>query len=339
MVREIWHNNEVFTRKGFRSENDFEEAVLEVKDDLFGPNRIYLDIKRKIGKGGRVRGIPDGYLVDLSTQKARLYLVENEIATHDPLKHIATQILQFSLSFDEDRRGVKDILYKALEQLSEIKKECEEYVKTNDAYRNLDHLIDYLVYDSPFSVLILIDEIPEALETNLMEKFQFGVELIELARYESKKGEILYSYEPFLADVDIDIVIDKETKKVRRRDISEIDTIVVPAREDGFIKVFLGEDRWYAIKIHGTMRPQIKYIAAYRVHPISAITHIAPVESIEPWKDTGKYVVNFAEPAKEIKKVKYIAGKGRTGIAPQSPRYTSFEKLKKARTVNELWGK
>ena len=72
-----------------------------------------------------------------------------------------------------------------------------------------------------------------------------------------------------------------------------MDTVVVPAREDGFKEVFLGEHRWYAIRVHGTMRPQIKYIAAYLVAPTSEITHFAPVKSIEPWKDTNKYVVYF----------------------------------------------
>jgi hypothetical protein len=29
------------------------------------------------------------------------------------------------------------------------------------------------------------------------------------------------------------------------------DTIIVPAREDGFSELFLGENRWYAIRIGG----------------------------------------------------------------------------------------
>ena len=66
------------------------------------------------------------------------------------------------------------------------------------------------------------------------------------------------------------------------------------------------------------MRPQIKYIAVYQVAPISAITHIAPVESIEPWEDSGKYVVKFSEPAKPIRLVQ----KGRVK-ALQNLRYTT----------------
>ncbi len=75
---------------------------------------------------------------------------------------------------------------------------------------------------------------------------------------------------------------------------------MVPAREEGFQDTFLKENRWYAVRIHGTMRPQIKYIAAYQVAPQSAITYMAPVSSIEPWDETKKFVVNFAEPARKI---------------------------------------
>jgi hypothetical protein len=52
-------------------------------------------VKKKIGKKGGLRNIPDGYLIDLSDAKPRLFVVENELAVHDPLRHIAVQILQF----------------------------------------------------------------------------------------------------------------------------------------------------------------------------------------------------------------------------------------------------
>ena len=60
------------------------------------------------------------------------------------------------------------------------------------------------------------------------------------------------------------------------------DTVIVPAQKDGFEKVFLGEDCWYAIRISGGMLEKIKYIAAYQTQPVSAITHYAPVDRIEP---------------------------------------------------------
>ena len=114
---------------------------------------------------------------------------------------------------------------------------------------------------------------------------------------------------------------------------AELDTVVVPARENNFREVFLGEGRWYAVSIATEMQSRIKYIAAYRATPISAITHLAPVQSIVPWKDSGKSVINFSEPAQEIHSIKL----GR-GIPPASRRYTSKADLDSAKSLADLWG-
>lgn len=113
------------------------------------------------------------------------------------------------------------------------------------------------------------------------------------------------------------------------------DTVVVPAQEDGFQETFLGENCWYAIRISGGMLPRIKYIAAYRTTPISAITHYAPVERIESYGDSGKYRLIFSEQAKNISPIPFgdaVAG------SMQGPRYTSLEKLLRASSVGELFG-
>lgn len=111
-------------------------------------------------------------------------------------------------------------------------------------------------------------------------------------------------------------------------------TIIVPAQEDGFKAVFIGENCWYAIRIGGGKIKDIKYIAAYQTAPISAVTHYAEVESIEPYGDGGKYKLNFAAPAKSIEPIKF--GKAKIGTL-QSPRYTSYEKLLSAKEVVDLF--
>jgi hypothetical protein len=116
----------------------------------------------------------------------------------------------------------------------------------------------------------------------------------------------------------------------------EPDTIIVPAQKDGFDKVFLGENAWYAIRISGGMLPKIKYIAAYQSQPISAITHFAPVARIEPYGEVGKYKVIFSEPAQMIGPIRF--GDAPTG-AMQGPRYTSLKRLKTAKTVVDILGK
>jgi hypothetical protein len=158
-----------------------------------------------------------------------------------------------------------------------------------------------------------------------------------LQRYLSPSGERIYQFDPFLSDIS-SYAPDLKTgtlSSTRTIDPSEIDTIVVPAREEGFQETFIGENCWYQIRIHGSMIPQIKHIAVYRVAPISAITHIAPVKSIEQWKDTNKFILHFSEPAKKIRPVKLIP-KGRIK-ALQNLRYTSLKKIKSAKTLEDAF--
>src|SRR5712664_1364121 len=162
----FWTKNGIYRLVGYEKEADLEAAIHQVKAELFGDHRIYLDVKRKIGAKAGVRNVPDGYLIDLSGQKPRLYVVENELASHEHLRHIAVQILEFSLSFEAEPRAIKTILFDALHKQPEAKTSCEAYA-TSHGFRNLDHLLDTLVFETPFSALVVIDEIPENLETVL----------------------------------------------------------------------------------------------------------------------------------------------------------------------------
>jgi len=83
------------------------------------------------------------------------------------------------------------------------------------------------------------------------------------------------------------------------------------------------------------MIPQIKFIAAYQTAPVMAITYWAPVRSIEQWKDSNKYVVNFAEPAKQIGPLRLLKN-GKIKL-PYGPRYTSSQKVKEAKNLDEAF--
>ncbi|BAZ34083.1 hypothetical protein NIES4074_65970 [Cylindrospermum sp. NIES-4074] len=111
------------------------------------------------------------------------------------------------------------------------------------------------------------------------------------------------------------------------------DTVIVPAQKEGFERVFLGEDCWYAIRISGGMLPKIKYIAGYQTSPMSAITHYAPIDRIEPYGEQGKYKLIFSEKAKPIGPIPFgDAAKG----AMQGIRYTSFTTLQTAKKLSDL---
>ena len=113
-----------------------------------------------------------------------------------------------------------------------------------------------------------------------------------------------------------------------------LNTVVVPAQEEGFKKVFLGENCWHAIRISGGMLNKIEYIAAYQTDPVSAITHYAPVSHIEPYGESGKYKLVFSEKAKTVGPIKF--GNSSKGTM-QGPRYASIDRLLKSKTLSELF--
>ncbi|MGI6278650.1 MAG: GIY-YIG nuclease family protein [Patescibacteria group bacterium] len=126
-------------------------------------------------------------------------------------------------------------------------------------------------------------------------------------------------------------VAQPQTQKQQK---NEKNTIIVPAQEDGFKRVFLGENAWWAVRISGGMLEKIKYIAAYQTAPVSAITHVAPVNRIEPYGEEGKYKLIFSEPANKLKRP-IPFGNSPQGLM-QGPKYTIFNKLKTAQKIADL---
>jgi len=117
-------------------------------------------------------------------------------------------------------------------------------------------------------------------------------------------------------------------------DDSVRDTVVVPARREGFEKVFIGENAWHAIRVGGAMLERIKYCAVYQTAPVSQITHVARVKLIEPYGDSGKYKLVFSEPANTIRPIP-LADTSPSLV--QGPRYTRFAKLSTAKKVSDLF--
>jgi hypothetical protein len=111
-------------------------------------------------------------------------------------------------------------------------------------------------------------------------------------------------------------------------------TVVVPARSDGFKRVFLGENCWHAIRISGGMINRIKYIAAYQTSPVSAVTHYAQVARIESYGNEGKYKLIFSEPATILDKQIPLGG---SSSQMQRSRYTNFNKLFTSESISDLF--
>ena len=93
------------------------------------------------------------------------------------------------------------------------------------------------------------------------------------------------------------------------------------------------------------MIDKIKYIAAYQVSPVSAITCYAEILKIEKYTienkhetDTfnyvnqNKYILYFKSKAKKIKQLKL-----NNFTSLQSPRYTNFKRLINAKELKDVF--
>ncbi len=145
-----------------------------------------------------------------------------------------------------------------------------------------------------------------------------------------------------------DIELDTELREVKMK--SEIaaltsipkgwekyDTIVCPMHEDGFQEFFIKANEWHAIRLRSSIITHFKWIAAYRTSPESAITHIAPIKEIVPYKDTGKCQVNFSEPAKPIGPIKNEKDSQGRLAGFQGPRFAVYAELIKAKNLQEAF--
>lgn len=114
----------------------------------------------------------------------------------------------------------------------------------------------------------------------------------------------------------------------------DFDTMIVPARQEGFQRVFLGEHAWHAVRIGRERLPYIQYLAVYQTQPVSAVTHLATVDHIEPYGVEGKFKLVFTGAPQSLDHAIPL------GDAPQgsmqSVRYTSLDKLRRARTFADV---
>ena len=75
--------------------------------------------------------------------------VENELQRHDPLKHIAVQILKFSISYETTPTKVKNIIREGLKRNSDHMAQCAKFAKDN-GYENLDLLLEISEFECTF---------------------------------------------------------------------------------------------------------------------------------------------------------------------------------------------
>ena len=328
-MERIVSGNDIYYLKEYQLEKDFEQDVVANYRHIFGNDTIYIDIKKKIGDN--IVTIPDGYLLDFTfSNTPRLYIIENELSVHDAYKHIGTQLLKFAVSYKQSRLKIKqyilDYLSKSPTNMTFIESKASEM-----GYRNIDAMLESMIYRDTVDAIVIIDNSSAELE-NVLSHLSMKIDIIEFKAYENGAGNRLYKFIPFNNEVKEFVAARSGAKNVSPEDI---DTIVVPAQEEGFQSAFIESNAWWQIRISVSMLDKIKYIAAYRTAPVSAITHIAEVDRIERYKDTNKYILYFKESAKAIPHIEL--DKDKKGVAPQASRYTNYARLMSATKLSEVF--
>ena len=117
--------------------------------------------------------------------------------------------------------------------------------------------------------------------------------------------------------------------------LAKWDTLVCAAKDEGFRRAFIEQKAWWAVRLNPKSIPHIKYIAMYQVAPISQITHYGRINRIEPYEDTGKYILHLdGDPIK----LKRPVGLGKNPhLKPQGPKYAILENIRKANTLDDVF--
>lgn len=324
MARIILGNKE-YSLYDFDNEPEFEKAVIENQKYLFGKDSVYVDVKKRIGRNQHL-GIPDAFLIDFyDAKKPQLYIVENEIASHDVYAHISEQLARFATSTVTSTNQIRNILIKAIENEPETKQEIERYL-SQTVFKTVTELMLFLT-ESNIKIVITINDVTADL--NIVCKiFKNQPDVVLLQRYICG-NDISYYYEPMREEIE-----DIESEKTKTGSAVDFDTVVCAAFEDGFKHAYLENNAWWEIRLSQKARENLKYLAIYEKAPVAHISHYAEIERIEPYKETGKYIL-YLKNKKTVKPIKL--GRDKKGEAPQAPRYTTLSKLLSAKTVGELW--
>jgi hypothetical protein len=320
-------NNKRYDLLDFDTEDEFEKAVVDNCKSLFGKECIYINYKKRVGKNESYhKGVPDGYLIDFTSKKQpQLYIVENELVTHDIYNHISDQLVRFFTAIKTSQNQIRNKLLEIIKTDSKLMTEITKYLK-NSPFNNVDELMIFLV-ERKMKIVLVVDEATPDLNDSL-DVFRDHPDVVTIKRFVNG-GEVAYIYEPMREEL-------QEIESRSSRDIEDVefDTIVCAAFEDGFRHAYVENDAWWAIRLSQKAREQLRYLAIYEKLPVAAVRHYADIDRIEPYKDSGKFIV-YLKNKKTVSPIEL--DKGKKGIAPQSPRFTTLNKLLKAKKVSELW--
>lgn len=324
----IVFDDKIYEFENFESEEELEDTVANFSKKIFGDKTLYFNMKKKVtSRKGNLGSIPDGYLITFFDGSPKLFVVENEISLHDELE-IGQQLMKYQATFDEAQYKTKEIIQEKLGIDKQLLNSMEK-LQRSTAHPNISELLDEVIFKKPVGYIVVIDEASERLR-KVLKVLESPPEIVEVRKYVGQ-NETLFHFSDFeFAQV-------KQSTSIKVATVADVDTIVCPAREEGFKEVFLKQNRWYAIRMSAAMIPQIKYLAMYETKPFSGIRWIGYVQDIKPYEDSDKFEIILSEKEQLKNPLKLTADEKKRGIAPRNTRYTKMELIKKAKKFSDLF--
>lgn len=174
-----------YTLRAYEDEDELEGIVEEHARDIFGPDCLYFNLKRRISSRAGVISIPDGYVLDFP--QSSWYVVEVELSSHPLHDHIVPQVSKFVSGLDSasTRARIVGSLYDQTSENPLLMAEAKAQVAPAELYKSLSDLLG----KDP-TLVIVIDEVsPELaevvkvlpLETRVVEVQTFEREGVGLA--------------------------------------------------------------------------------------------------------------------------------------------------------------
>ncbi|NWG38208.1 DUF5655 domain-containing protein [Nitrososphaera sp.] len=187
-------NDEVYSLYSYKREKELEKLAVEHTEELFGKNAHFFNVKRKIVSKSGIGSTPDGYLVDLASDK--FFIIEVELSSHDIVHHVMNQLSRFKLAM-----GNSETRYDLARFLANTVKKGGKVSDMNYLARTIEHGV---------GIFIIIDSVSEQL-TEVVEhlaKDGTDVRAIPFETYANSRNQLLHKFTTFTREA-----LEQEAKK------------------------------------------------------------------------------------------------------------------------------
>jgi len=247
-------NDRKFIKSPFDNEAELEQVIIDNYEHIFGPSSIYLP-KKKIKTGDGAGTIPDGFAIDLASNK--WYLVEAELLHHTVWNHIAPQVSKQVIASLQpySKKVIQDLAVKTYSSDETAK---EKFQELGIKELNVRKVIQDILEKEPV-IGVPIDNISSDLK-EWARTLKYNVKLWVISKFVEFKNSsnIVYEFpEEFKPEIDTEKGegVDDSGQEVTRYDVSVSDLI-----EEGFIstnqelimdyKPRNGEQKRYSALVH-----------------------------------------------------------------------------------------